>query len=102
MIIETMVCDSSRSVLVSVDDDKWANQGLAGLACRPGPSLVAMALNRVGFSFGYGMSTAPKHDDFLVEWRDDMAYFRDGHSLRCVFVASRTVLQNDQLIGLIG
>ena len=58
-----------------------------------------MALNRVGFPFVYGVRTPPRHDDFLVEWRDDMAYSRDGHSLRCVFVASRTALQNDQLIG---
>ena len=55
-----------------------------------------------GFPFVYGVSSPPKHDDFLIEWQDDMAYLRDGHNLRCVFVASRAALQNDQLIGLIG
>ena len=89
LVLETIVCDSSRPLMILVDEDRSANQALAGLACRPSPSFVAMALNRVGFPFVYGARTPPSHEDFQVDWRDDMSYSRDGHNLRCIMVASR-------------
>jgi SAM-dependent methyltransferase len=101
LVLETIVCDSSRPLMILVDEDRSANQALAGLACRPSPSFVAMALNRIGFPFVYGARTPPVHEDFQVDWRDDMSYSRDGHNLRCIMVASRRRLDNPELVALI-
>ena len=102
MVLETIVCDSSRPVMVLVDEDKSANQALAGLACRPSPAFVAMALNRAGFPFVYGVRHPPEHEDFPARWRDDMAYARDGHNLRCILVASRRLVDSPALVELLG
>ena len=74
-----------------------ANQALAGLGCRPSPSFVAMALDRLGFAYMYGTTMPPQHPDFLFEWRNNRDARRDGANLRCMFVASRTPVACDHL-----
>jgi SAM-dependent methyltransferase len=98
LLLETMVCDSSKSVLRLVDESKSFNQALAGLGCRPSPSFIVMALNRIGFDRIYTPKRPPRHEDFEIHWQDDLARQRDGHDLRCMFIASRTPLSNDRLI----
>jgi SAM-dependent methyltransferase len=92
LLLETMVCDASRPVMVLADETKDANQALAGMGSRPSPSFVVMALNRVGFPFVYGAARPPAHPDFLFDWRDNLDVARDGYNLRCVLVASRRAL----------
>jgi SAM-dependent methyltransferase len=101
LLIETMVCDSSRPVVVLVDESLSANQALQGLASRPSPSYIAMALNRIGFRHIYGAAEPPDHPDFLFDWRDNLDVARNGHNLRCVFAASRAPFEREGLIPLV-
>ena len=75
--------------MVLADEQLSANQALAGLACRPSPSFVAMTLDRLGFSHVYGTTAPPDHPDFKFESHDNRDKSRDGYNLRCMFVASR-------------
>jgi SAM-dependent methyltransferase len=101
LILETMVCDSSRPVTVLADETKTVNQALAGLGCRPSPTFIALALNRIGFRHVYGTSHPPQHPDFLFAWQDNLETGRDGHNFRCVFVASREPIESPRLVPLI-
>jgi SAM-dependent methyltransferase len=85
VLLETIICDHA----------------LGGIAGRPTPHYVVLALNRVGFPFVYAPVTPPEHEDFRFEWRNNLDCARDGHNLRCVFVASRTELKNPALISLL-
>jgi 2-polyprenyl-3-methyl-5-hydroxy-6-metoxy-1,4-benzoquinol methylase len=98
LILETMVCDSSRPVCVLADETRAASQALDGLGCRPSPAFIALALNRIGFKYVYGANPPPRHEDFQFEWRNDLETVRDGHPLRCVFVASDEPLDNSCLV----
>jgi len=101
LILETMVCDSKEPLMVLADEPTSANQALGGLGCRPSPSFVAMALDRLGFRHVYGTAHPPAHPDFLFEWRNGIGTTRDGHNLRCMFVASRTPIQRESLVELV-
>lgn len=101
LIIETMVCDAVAPVMVLADESGSANQALAGLGCRPSPSFVAMALDRIGFAHVYGTTAPPRHPDFLFDWRNGMETSRSGHNLRCIFVASREPMACAHLVDLI-
>jgi SAM-dependent methyltransferase len=101
LIIETMVCDATPPVMVLVDESASANQALAGLGCRPSPAFVTMSLNRIGFQYVYGTDAPPRFPDFQFEWRNDLDVTRDGHNLRCMFLASRTPLERAALTNLV-
>ena len=101
IVLETMVCDSSRPVMVLADETKSFSQAMHGVGCRPSPSFLAMALNRVGFSCVYGAAAPPAHRDFQFDWRDDLSTNREGVPLRCVVVASRAPLDLPSLTPLI-
>jgi hypothetical protein len=55
----------------------------------------------LGFPGGDAPKTRPAYEDFQFEWRNDRSCSRDGHPIRCVFVASRTPLDNPQLVDLL-
>jgi SAM-dependent methyltransferase len=101
LVLETMICDHSQPILLLDDETRSLNQALRGIGSRPSPSFVAMALNRVGFPFVYGARIVPDYEDYRFIWQDDLAWFRDGHPLRCVFVASRRPLSEEHLVSLI-
>jgi len=101
LLLETMVCDHDRPVVLFEDESADLNQALAGVGCRPSPHFVALALNRVGFAYVYAPATPPQHIDFRFESRRSLDCVRDGHPLRCVFVASRTDLRNPNLVTLL-
>jgi SAM-dependent methyltransferase len=101
LLLETIVMDAPGTWLAIEDEPKTVNQALAGIGCRPTPAFVAMGLNRVGFRHVYGLTDPPDYEDFRFEWIGDGAYQRDGHPLRCMFVASHRDLQNPRLISLI-
>lgn len=100
LILETMVMDASRPLLLIDDEPKTVNQALGGIGSRPTPTFVAMALNRVGFRHVYGLAQQPDHEDFRFEWLDDGAWQRDGHPLRWMFVASHAAIERPGLIAL--
>jgi SAM-dependent methyltransferase len=97
LLIETMVCDARLPVLRLEDETTSANQALRGLAHRPSPSYLALALNRVGFDHVYAATDPPNHPDYRFSWLGDMDTARDGALLRGVFVASRSALDTRAL-----
>ena len=101
IVLETMVCDSSRPLMMLADETKSFSQAMQGVGCRPSPAFLTVALNRVGFNCVYGATEPPAHRDFQFEWRDDLSIHRDGTPLRCVFVASREPLDLPSLTPLI-
>ena len=88
LLLETIIADSKLPMLLLADETKAASQALGGVGCRPSPSYVSMGLNRIGFPWVYGLTSDGEHEDFEFEWRDDNESTRDGHPLRCFFVAS--------------
>ena len=101
LILETMVCDSSRTVSLLADETKAASQAMDGLGVRPSPAFVTLALNRVGFEHVYAAAIPPRHPDFQFAWQDNLDASRDGHPLRCMFVASRQRLLQSSLVPLL-
>jgi SAM-dependent methyltransferase len=101
LVLETMVCDSSRPVAVLVDETRSASQALAGMGSRPSPAFIVFALSRVGFNYVYGAKEPPRHPEFEFDWRDNLDTTRDGHPLRCVLVASREPLDSVRLVPLL-
>jgi hypothetical protein len=102
LIVETMVCDHELPVAVWEDETKSANQALQGLGCRPSPSLVTLALNRIGFPLVYAPLHPPRHPEFEVRWSNSLAWIQDGHVIRSVFIAGREPLDNPRLTLLCG
>jgi SAM-dependent methyltransferase len=92
LLIETMVCDSREAVLRLEDETTSVNQALRGLAHRPSPSYLAIALNRIGFDYVYAAADPPNHPDYRFSWLDNLDTARDGALLRGVFIASRSAL----------
>jgi SAM-dependent methyltransferase len=101
LLLETIICDHELALVRVEDESTDVNQALGGIAGRPTPHYVVLALNRVGFPFVYAPVTPPEHEDFRFEWRNNLDCARDGHNLRCIFVASRNELHNPALISLL-
>ena len=98
LLLETMVTDHSEPVARLADEpNATPNQSLGRFGMRPSPAFVAMALNRMGFPFIYAPKTPPDHPDFRFDWTNRLDCSRDGHLLRCIFVASRRELANSTL-----
>lgn len=97
LLIETVICDSPLPVLRLDDETLSLNQALRGLAHRPSPTYVAMALDRMGIHHVYAPVERPNHPDYQVEPRGDLAFKRDDHLLRAIFVGAREPLENDRL-----
>jgi FkbM family methyltransferase len=98
LLLETLVCDSRAPVSQWTEEPPVSNQALKGLASRPSPGFVRMALTLAGFPFVYTAALPPKHPDFDVRWDDSQAWRQHGHLIRCIFVASRRELHNPNLI----
>jgi len=97
-LLETVIIDHSEPLLRLVDEpNETPNQTIGNLGSRPSPAYVAMALTRAGFRHVYGAKRPPDHHDFKFQWRNDLECSRDGHLLRCIFVASRTPLDRPTL-----
>lgn len=97
LLLETIICDHRLPLMRIEDETKSSNQALGGLGCRPSPSFVTLVLNRVGFPFVYGARWPPSHEDFIFKRLGNLDSWRDGHNLRCVFVASKAPLQSNGL-----
>lgn len=101
LLLETIICDHELPIVRIEDESKDSNQALTGLACRPSPHYVALALSRAGFDHVSAPVTPPEHEDFRFEWKNNLDSSRDGHNLRCIFVASRSGLNNPMLVSLL-
>jgi|SRR5215210_658177 len=101
LLLETMVCDARLPVLRLEDETTSVNQALRGLAHRPSPSYLALALNRAGFDFVYVATEPPDHPDYRFSSLGNMDTSRDGALLRGIFVASRSPLEEPGLTSLL-
>lgn len=101
LLLETIICDHQLPIVRMDDESTDVNQALGGIAGRPTPHYVVLALNRIGFPHVYAPSTPPEHEDFRFAWLNNMDCARDGHNLRCIFVASRMELKNPALVSLL-
>jgi SAM-dependent methyltransferase len=98
LLLETIVCDYDKPVVVFDDETKTVSQALHGVGSRPSPSFMVMTLDRIGVPFVYAAKVRPDHPDFRFQWRNTLDWRRDGHLLRCVFVGARHELDNDRLV----
>ena len=103
LLLETIIADHPLPLCRLADEPcETLNQAAGGMGSRPTPAFVAMALSRLGFPFVYAPVIPPGHPDFEFGWRGDLTDSRDGHPLRCIFVASRRKLENSRLALLSG
>jgi hypothetical protein len=100
LLVETMVSDHHLPVVRMTEETLAYSQALRSVGCRPSPSFVALALRCAGFRYVYAPATRPDHPDYRFTWNDDLSDSRDGHLLRCVFVASRSQLSSASLVAL--
>ncbi len=98
LLLETMVTDHAAPLTMVVDESLSSNQALHGIGHRPTPSYVTFVLNRLGFGHIYTPLTRPTHPDFQFSWKNNLENKRNGHDLRCIFLASRERLSNDKLV----
>jgi SAM-dependent methyltransferase len=89
LLLETITLDHGLPLVQLVDEPAQANQAVDGLACRPTPSWVALALERSGMGMVYGTTGEPVYRDFGAPALGDLQWERDGANLRRVFVAAR-------------
>jgi SAM-dependent methyltransferase len=101
LLLETMVADHPLPLVRMAEETATYNQALRNIGSRPTPSFVALGLRSAGFHHIYGPRTPPAHRDFGFMWRGDLSDSRDGHLLRCTFVASRTRLMSPALVNLL-
>ncbi len=94
LLIETMVADHHLPVIRMAEETSSYNQALQNVGSRPTPSFIVLALRAAGFQYIYAPHTLPDHPDFRFAWEGDLSDSRDGHLLRCIFVASRDPLVN--------
>ena len=102
VVLETCVCDAEEHVSFLVRDPQDPTMALEEIGSRPSPAYVATALRASGFEHVYSPLQAPDHPDFQYRRLNDLSYFREGHALRDVFVASRRPLDSPALRALPG
>jgi tetraacyldisaccharide-1-P 4'-kinase len=98
MVIETCTTDAVDPVVFLLRDVDDPTMSIHAMASRPSPSYVVAALRSAGFDHVYSPTELPDHEDFRYERLNDLAYERDGHNLRQIFVASRSPLDNPRLL----
>ena len=98
LVLETAITDHSQPLAHLLDTpDERNTRGMTGVGFQPSPAFLAMALSRVGFPFVYISKEQPDAPEYRFTWRNNAECVRDGHPLRCVFVASRNRLENPRL-----
>jgi len=102
LLLETIICDCNLPVVRVADETDAFDQALSGIGCRPSPSYVVFVLNRAGFPHIYAPKELPKHEDFQFVSENNLEWMRDGHNLRCIFIATKKKLKNSHLISLVG
>lgn len=101
LLVETVITDADQPVLQLADETLSNTQALRGIAHRPSPAYVALALNRIGFDHVYTPLEAPEHPDYRFDAKGDFAFSRDGYLLRQIFVASRQRLDDGRFAPLL-
>ena len=101
LFLETIICDHREPIVLFADETRSANQAVAVLGCRPSPSYITLALDRLGMPYVYAPRTSPAFEDFSFPFRNNLEWRYDGHNIRCTFVASRRPIENPDLVNLV-
>jgi len=101
LLIETMVADHHLPLVRMSEETSLYNQALHNIGSRSTPSFVVLALRNSGFQYVYTPTIPINHPDFQFDWRDDLSDSRDDHLLRCMFIASRSPMNNPHLTTLL-
>lgn len=101
LFLETIICDHREPIVLFADETRSANQAVAVLGCRPSPSYITLALDRLGMPYVYAPKTVPAYEDFSFPFKNNLEWRYDGHNIRCTFVASRRPLGNPNLVNLV-
>lgn len=97
LLLETIITDYELPLLRLEEEPICNDQALKGLACRPTPSYIVLVLRRIGFTHIYIPKIVPNHQDFKFQWKNDLSWSREGHNLRCIFVAAKMELKSPNL-----
>jgi len=99
LLLETMVCDCSFSVLLFEPEEKESlDQGLSGWGTRPSTSLIVKLVSAAGWPHVYLPCYAPLHPDFQWTSANSGIGLNGRNNLRRVFVASLLPLANSNLL----
>lgn len=101
LLIKTVVSDHTLPLVVMSEETSAYSQAVDNIGCRPTPSFVALALRSAGISNIYAPRVFPKHSDFTFSWIGDLGNSRNGHLLRCIFIASWFSIENPNLVPLL-
>lgn len=97
LLLETCVSTGSEIALRRVSEARYmASQAISGQGCRPTRPWVFAELQR-HFPYVYLPTTQPWHEEFPIDWSQSSSTSTDALT-RSVFVASRSMLQNDLLV----
>lgn len=98
LLIETIVCDSARPMLLYEPEDMFdPNQSVTGWGARPSLGFMWQALKKV-MPHVYTPKNQPNHPNFKWITMTDFAWQRNGHNLRQVYVGSKSKLELDTLV----
>jgi SAM-dependent methyltransferase len=101
LLLETMIADHPLPLVRMTEETSTYSQALQNVGSRPTPSFIVLALRSAGFRHVYAPRIPPAHRDFRFSWISDLSDSRDGHPLRCTFVASRRALSNPSVLSLL-
>jgi 2-polyprenyl-3-methyl-5-hydroxy-6-metoxy-1,4-benzoquinol methylase len=101
LLLETVIADHRLPLVRFAEETRAYSQALRNVGSRPTPSFIVLALRSAGFRYIYAPKIPPDHRDFNFPWQDDLSDSRDGHLLRCIFVAARRMLENAALVSLL-
>lgn len=93
LLLETCVSYGNRSEVVFCPESACPTQSVHGIGCRPTRIWVMEELRR-HFPFVFTTRTQPNHEEFPSDWTKQT---HPGLN-RAVFVASRTVMEDDRFL----
>ncbi len=96
LLLSTCVSRGDRAEIHPTPEPAHSHsQALTGKGCRPTRAWVWEALKR-RFAHVYTVRTQPAHREFPVDWTDS-GRANDAALTRCVFIASRSAIENPLL-----
>ncbi|MBN1257225.1 MAG: class I SAM-dependent methyltransferase [Planctomycetes bacterium] len=97
LLLETIIADHEEPIIRMEYEPPAFSQALHGLACRPSPSFIVMALLHFGFKYIYAPIVPPQHPQFKFAWKNNLANVQNGENMRCIFIVSTKAINNPAL-----
>ncbi len=101
LFLEVAALDHDLPIVRMEEEVMTNSRSLSGIGSRPSPSFIVLALRTAGFRYIYVPRTMPDHPSFKHKWKCDLSDSKDGHPIRCTFIASRTPLSADVFVNVL-